>query len=292
MTRPILNHIGISGGKDSTALMLWAVYESGYDRDSIRCTFCDTGNEVPETYAHVQMLADRVHPVETIYPELDFYELARKKGRFPSARARFCTQDLKLKPMKQHVDSLVEQGYDVLLHSGVRRGESAARAALSERGIDSYTFLNVYRPLLDWTIDDVWAIHRRYRIPPNPLYAMGMARVGCAPCIMSRKREIVNIAKRFPDRIDRIRDLEAGGSSFFHANTVPASQRSRTWANKDGKVFQIATIDDVVRWSQTSRGGQQYQLDFDDEAPTCSHESGPSLMRSPGSDCARWSRVG
>lgn len=27
----LINHIGVSGGKDSTALLLWAVNESGYD---------------------------------------------------------------------------------------------------------------------------------------------------------------------------------------------------------------------------------------------------------------------
>jgi hypothetical protein len=40
----LINHCGCSGGKDSTALLLWMVHESGYHLESIRPTFCDTGN--------------------------------------------------------------------------------------------------------------------------------------------------------------------------------------------------------------------------------------------------------
>jgi len=43
-------HIGISGGKDSTAALLWATRESGWPHDKIRVTFCDTGNEHQFTY--------------------------------------------------------------------------------------------------------------------------------------------------------------------------------------------------------------------------------------------------
>ena len=37
-----INHFGVSGGKDSTAALLWAVHESGYDPATIRATMTDT----------------------------------------------------------------------------------------------------------------------------------------------------------------------------------------------------------------------------------------------------------
>lgn len=49
-------HIGISGGKDSTALLLWMIYESGIPREQMIATFCDTQNEAKETYEHIVML--------------------------------------------------------------------------------------------------------------------------------------------------------------------------------------------------------------------------------------------
>lgn len=276
-----INHVGCSGGKDSTALLLWARFESDYDPESLRVTFSDTGNELPQTYAHVRMLAERVHPVEWLKPERDFYELVRHKNTFPSARRRFCTQALKMEPSRDYVYRLLDEGHEVLLHTGVRAGESEARAQLPEREMDSWYGLPVYRPLLHWSLDDVWAIHERYGIPRNPLYAMGMRRVGCAPCVMSRKEEVRRIAKHFPDRIDMIREEEQAlrgrgfPGSFFASDTVPALQRSSQAITRKGELIQIANIDDVVRWSRTSRGGLQGELDLEDEEiASCAQESG------------------
>jgi len=64
-------HVGISGGKDSTAALLWAIHDSGWPHDKIRATFCDTGNEHQITYDYIAMLSERVFPIKTIKPPLD-----------------------------------------------------------------------------------------------------------------------------------------------------------------------------------------------------------------------------
>ena len=71
-------HLGVSGGKDSTAAMLWLVYESGWPTSRMIVTFCDTDNEDSLTYNYLALLSERVFPIETVYPELGFYELALK----------------------------------------------------------------------------------------------------------------------------------------------------------------------------------------------------------------------
>ena len=255
--REIKNHIGISGGKDSTALLLWAVHESGYPRESLDVTFCDTGNEHQITYDYVRMLSDKVHPVTWIKPPLDFYELAKWKKRFPGARSRFCTVELKVKPSLRHIDGLIAAGFDVVMHSGVRAAESAERAKLVKRE-DVREHVAEFRPLLHWSIDDVWAMHKRHGIEPNPLYALGAKRVGCLPCIMSRKSEVANISNRWPERIDMIREVETGGftntvhgfSGFFRRTTVPLRFRSKKIRTKEGVIMFVCTIDDVVRWAK------------------------------------------
>jgi 3'-phosphoadenosine 5'-phosphosulfate sulfotransferase (PAPS reductase)/FAD synthetase len=264
-SRPIINHIGISGGKDSTALLLWAVHESGYDPDSINATFCDTGNEHRFTYAHVEMLSKKVCPIEWLKPKRDFYELAKWKHRFPGAKSRFCTQELKIFPTRDHVKALIESGNSVVLHSGVRASESLERSKMVVREeLTEHT--SEYRPLLRWSIEDVWAIHTRYGIPPNPLYAMGARRVGCFPCIMSRKAEIANIAKIAPEQIDRIRTAEDdwGNENMFHGffcrDKVPMRFRSRKIRSADGRWIAVCTIDDVVRWATEKPDGVQQEL--------------------------------
>jgi len=252
------------------------VHESGIPREQIVATFCDTGNEIEETYEHVRLMSEKIHPIETIYPPLDFYALARKKKRFPSTKARFCTQDLKMKPSKDYIDNLMREGFTVVAVSGVRADESFERSQLPEHGhpMDSYYGIEEWRPLLNWEIEDVFLIHKRYGIPMNPLYAQGAKRVGCFPCIMSRKSEIRLIADKWPERINFLRDQEWGDGvfrSFFARNKVPLTHRTKEITTKDGEQMLVATIDDVVAWTRTKdhkkKNQRQFVLDFwfDDE---------------------------
>jgi 3'-phosphoadenosine 5'-phosphosulfate sulfotransferase (PAPS reductase)/FAD synthetase len=267
-SRGIINHIGVSGGKDSTALLLWAVYESGYPKDSIVATFCDTGNEADVTYRQIEMLSTRVHPIETIKPPLDFFELAKKKKRFPSVKARFCTSELKVLPTQSHIHGLISRGYTVVAHSGVRRDESLSRAALPARDYDPGFLCECYRPLIDWGIEDIWAIHDRYSIPVNPLYKMGATRVGCLPCIINRKRELTMIARNFPEVVERLAAAEEsidtvnGFSSFFAMDRVPITWRSKDVTLANGEIVKVPTARDVFNWAQTAWGGRQFQFDF------------------------------
>ena len=259
-------HVGVSGGKDSQALLLWAVHESGFPVEKIKATFCDTGNEDDLTYKHIKMLSETICPIEAIQPPLGFYELAKKKGRFPATKSRFCTQELKIFPTQKHILKYQKDGKSVLLLTGVRAGESAARAAMQEFEWDDYYASDMFRPLLKWSLEDVWAFLKKYDSPRNPLYDLGARRVGCFPCIMSNKSEIRNIAKNRPERIDMIRkaEMETGKiSTFFARNKVPLAFRSREIIAKSGEVMKVATIDDVVEWSKTGHHKpSQYEMDF------------------------------
>ena len=269
--RPVINHVGISGGKDSTALLLWAVHESGYDKSAINATFCDTGNEHQITYDFIAMLSEKVHPIVTIKPPLDFYELSKHKKRFPGVKSRFCTVELKVKPSKKHVRELIEQGFNVVMHSGVRASESFERSKLMKREEIS-EYITEFRPLLSWSIEDIWAIHKRYGIEPNPLYAMGAKRVGCLPCIMSRKAEIANIATRFPETIEKISKQEHQVGDTFHGffcrNKVPKRFRSRKIIASNGKMMTVCTVEDVVEWATEPARKEAMQRQLFEELDT------------------------
>ena len=141
-------HVGISGGKDSGAVLLWLVYESGIPKHKINATFCDTGNEHEWTYQQVEMLSQKVHPIETLKPELDFYDLVRKKGVFPSARRRFCTEHLKILPSQDHIQYL-SKAYDaVVAVSGVRADESEDRSKYLEWDYSGQLLTLQWRPLI------------------------------------------------------------------------------------------------------------------------------------------------
>ena len=306
------NIISVSGGKDSTALLLLAIERQA---ENMQAVFADTGNEHELTYDYVRYLeqatgvpirwvkadftrqiegkatyvrekwADKGVPVANIERALaalkptgnPFLDLCIWKGRFPSSKAAFCSEELKRNPIINQVQGpLLAAGDDVVSWQGVRRDESLRRRFLIERELKQ-THKNGaelwnYRPILDWTADDAFAMHRKHGIKHNPLYEMGMGRVGCMPCINCRKDELLEISKRFPEAIDRIREWEAavgqaskrGGSTFFAA----AHQGDNITTEQ---AVAIANIDAVVEWSQTSRGGKQFDfIRIDENGPACS----------------------
>lgn len=296
--RPVQHLVDVSGGKDSTAVYLRAI-ELGRP---FRAVFADTGNEDKSVYDYVAELAHKTGgpEVETVSADFSrqlaqhreyilqkwpdqgipdevvrqaaalheptgnpFLDLCISKGRFPSRMAQFCTEELKTIPITTQVVGPMLKAGPVLQWLGIRAEESANRAK-QPRFNRHESGCHVWRPIFDWTVQQVWDQHRRHGIAPNPLYALGMGRVGCMPCINCRKSALRNIADLFPDHIDRIRSWEAlvaaankrGSATFFPAVTDP------TDVDRPGTYSRIDTL---VEWSRTSRGGRQFDLFFQEQ---------------------------
>lgn len=255
----------VSGGKDSAAMCLW-LQEQGIEHDRV---FMDTGWEYEVTYEYLRgPLTKALGPIAEIRAPLQMDELVRKKGIFPSRVQRWCTEELKLKPLQRHLRTLIEAGHDVLSAVGIRAAESQSRARMTEAefsdGLDCY----VWRPILMWSEQQVIDIHARHGLRPNPLYLMGAERVGCGPCVMSRKSEIRMMADRFPERLVQIRKLERQMTEQLRERCASTGEEQR-WpdltffqgpgaeSRKNGETWPI---DKAVAWSRTSHGGRQFEL--------------------------------
>jgi 3'-phosphoadenosine 5'-phosphosulfate sulfotransferase (PAPS reductase)/FAD synthetase len=286
-TLPTIYHLGCSSGKDSSALLLWAVFESGIPHEQLRVTFSDTGNEDQLTYAHIKLLHERVVApakipggLETLFPERNFFELALHKKRFPSRVAQFCTIELKIKPTKEWLRQKWDEGYEVVLLNGKRVNESHQRKKTMKdqpvRGFSDYWGCEEWMPLREWTLDQVLEIHKKHGIPLNPLYSLGANRVGCWPCINCGKKEIRLVAKHRPEKIEQIAaaekrfvDEQGRISTFFHGKTAPLQYRTARYTRvKDGTTWPVAPIHEIVKWANTERGGKQIRLPFEEEQ-TC-----------------------
>lgn len=120
--------VSFSGGKDSQACLIQAFKQ--YGGGNLTAVFCDTGWEHPDTYKHVNDVCLQMGvKLITLKSKYDFVSLAAHKKRFPSTNARFCTSELKMKPMIDYVLSLKES---CIIIQGIRAGESTARAAMEE----------------------------------------------------------------------------------------------------------------------------------------------------------------
>ena len=100
--------LGISGGKDSTALAIYL--KDNYPELEIEYYFCDTGKELEETYqlidnleAYLGKKIERLNAVPDS-PEDPFdHFLTMYGGYLPSAGSRWCTRMLKLEPFERWV---------------------------------------------------------------------------------------------------------------------------------------------------------------------------------------------
>lgn len=211
-----------------------------------------------------------------------FLDLCIWKGRFPSTRARFCSQELKHEPLDEFMRPLFKQYSTVISWQGVRADESLNRRDLPMYDVEIGSWEPepkgwlIYRPIIDWTAQDVFAQHRKSGVRWNPLYEHGMSRVGCMPCIHAKKQELMAILREFPEEIARVSEWEQivgraskrGISTFFGADTIAGNSTK-------GDEVDLSThgIDAVIEWSQTSRGGRQYDLinaiDITDDTPKC-----------------------
>jgi len=267
----------VSGGKDSTALML-ALRESGLPHSAV---FADTGWEAPETYEYLDLLRRRLGiTINVVGVEGGMRARVLNRAGFPARMQRWCTRELKLEPLRAYHDAVEEQtGVETVAVLGVRADESAARAKmkpLEDEPSGSRRWGGwVWRPLLRWTVQDVLLIHQRHGIPVNPLYQRGHDRVGCYPCIYARKEEIRLLAEHAPGRVDEIRQLEADVTALRARRNEDTPGRYSTTV---GTYFQgrgengFVPIDDVVTWSRTERGGRQL----------------PLLAPQPTGGCMRW----
>ena len=283
--------LSVSGGKDSTAMILLA-REQGID---CRYVFADKGNENQAVYDYLdylestlditierlkadfsQQIKHKRHVVRTkwvkdgisdeiiqnalsvLHPTgIPFLDLCLWKGRFPSTLAAFCTIELKKKTIEQQAyQPLLLDGFYLDSWIGVRALESAKRAKYPMREPHNdplWDGVTLYRPILNWTADDVFAMHRKHNIKPNPLYLQGMSRVGCMTCINANKAEIREIANRFPAEIERIKEWEA--------LVGKASRRAcATFFSSKSSAEKIMHIERVVQWSRTAHGGKQFGL--------------------------------
>jgi 3'-phosphoadenosine 5'-phosphosulfate sulfotransferase (PAPS reductase)/FAD synthetase len=233
------------------------------------------GNEHPITTEFVRWYSKNVHPVVEVnaiiadlggvgthsgktkqrreqYCDDDlmsFVDLATVKGRFPSRKAQFCTEYLKLAPQRRWIkENVTDLGHDIIRYSGVRRDESQQRKNTPDYKWDDYFDCYICYPIASWTKKQCFDFVKSRGERFNELYLLGFSRVGCAPCINSSKEDISQWGARFPEMIDKVRAWEQQVGRTFFAPCVP------------GKA--INWVDEVVAWAKTTRGGKQIALPF------------------------------
>ena len=117
--------LGISGGKDSSALAIYM--KDNHPAIPLEYYFCDTGKELKETYELLDALeAYLEQPIARLTASVSGnpfdVTLEKEKGYLPSALARWCTRKLKLKPFEKFVGKDPAISYVALREDENREG--------------------------------------------------------------------------------------------------------------------------------------------------------------------------
>lgn len=241
------------------------------------------GEARPDGYDHLEpvwatpgkvMDGDRWAMARILEARLGHYSpmvrLILQWGKVPTSVRRWCTADLKARPVQGFLATLSDPVNPI----GVRAQESRKRA-----GFPAWEWSNdydcyVYRPIKWWTKQDRIDIHHRHGLAPNPLYLQGQGagRVGCGVCVNSGKDDLWWMSQEHPDFLAILSELEDMLASFSTPREVALTERgARTehpeWGHSprwftlslNGEEWMVP-LAEAVKWANTAPGGRQQML--------------------------------
>jgi 3'-phosphoadenosine 5'-phosphosulfate sulfotransferase (PAPS reductase)/FAD synthetase len=190
--------LGVSGGRDSAAL---AVYMRQHQPAlQIEYFFTDTGKELPEVYEFLDKLEGFLgKPIERLNPDRDFDFWLSEYGNFlPSPRTRWCTRQLKLRPLEHWLRDDLESGTMVHSYVAIRSDEPGREGYQS-----THPNMKVHLPLRDAGIDRAGVLEILNQAEVGePAYYGWRSRSGCTFCFYQQKIEWVRLAEHHPDRFE------------------------------------------------------------------------------------------
>jgi len=194
--------VSLSGGKDSTACLLWAL--DTLPKEDIIPYYIDTKWEHHVVYEYLDYLEGELD-IEIVRLESEGMEaLSKRKRMMPNIAMKFCTENLKIKPALEFYKTFQEKNIDFINIVGVRREESEKRADTETFAISDHGIKTLF-PIAYWNTQRVFDYHKEHEIEVNPLYKKGFSRVGCFPCINARKHELMMMEEKY---VNRLRNLE------------------------------------------------------------------------------------
>jgi 3'-phosphoadenosine 5'-phosphosulfate sulfotransferase (PAPS reductase)/FAD synthetase len=219
--------LGISGGRDSAAL---AVYmRQNHPAIDMEYFFTDTGKELPEVYDFLNRLEGFLgKPIDRLNPDRDFDFWLAEYGNFlPSAKTRWCTRQLKLRPLNQWLKDDLEDGVDVHSYVAIRADEPNRSGYKSP-----HTNMKVHFPLREAGIDKAGVIDLLKDTDiGEPEYYRWRSRSGCTFCFFQQKIEWVRLMQEHPDAFAEARayekTAEEHGSPFTWSDSESLDELAR-----------------------------------------------------------------
>ena len=232
--------LGLSGGKDSAALAIFIKDQYPEIHSKVEYFFSDTGAELPEAYEFLDKLETYLgKPIVRLGTGREFdHWLKVHNDMLPSARARWCTRTMKIKPFEEFV------GDDpAISYIGIRADENREGYISTKKTIeavfpfidDGYVKADIFR-LLEDTVG-------------IPEYYRWRSRSGCYFCFFQRQDEWLGLKENHPELFEKAKQYEQRQRKRYDMDVAEkryVGTGNYTWSN-DG------TLDVLVAKAEKRR---------------------------------------
>ncbi len=191
--------LGLSGGKDSAALAIYIKERYPETHEKVEYFFSDTGAELKEVYDFLDNLEAYLgKEIARLSSGKPFEHWLKVHNEYlPSARQRWCTRVMKIKPFEEFV------GEDpVISYIGIRADENR-EGYISHKETISAVF-----PFIDDGLirDDVFQILEDSVGIPE--YYKWRSRSGCYFCFFQRQDEWLGLKRNHPELFEQAKAFE------------------------------------------------------------------------------------
>lgn len=221
-------YVSHSGGKDSQAMYVFL--RQLVPKEQLVIVHADLGAvEWPGVTEHINKYTHQ--DINVVKAKKTFFEMVEHRGKWPSAKHRQCTSDLKRGPIFKFIrNDIKKRGSTIAINCmGLRAQESTARAKRNpfsynqRESCNNRVIRHVYDwlPIFDLTTEEVFEMI--YAAGEKPFWAYEKnERLSCVFCIMGCVNDLKHGAKRNPELFKRYVDLEKKiGHTVFMKGNVP-----------------------------------------------------------------------
>lgn len=164
-----------------------------------------------------------------------------------SLSVRWCSAYLKIDVASKALSGQERfNGKRVLMVTGERAEESPSRAcykqAESHKTSSKKRHVDQWRPVHQWTEEQVWEIIERFRVNPHDCYKLSFGRCSCSACIFGSKDQWASLAVIYPEQVKRISDyeLEFGKTINRKYSVAEMVAMGNPYPNMDTEVIKSA----------------------------------------------------